>query len=154
MKVSKVQDGHQHIDIPRTRFHNICPSAQHICGRFQGWWARYRSNCIRQWRTERRNGGRLSSNLQNHSASCLDFWWSWFTFIFQEIAHPCPPCQHELRDILNDLGLLLGWKCCEPLRKPLLTASANGGERLSFRRYVRLCPAAKAGSDSCDMLVE
>jgi hypothetical protein len=30
------------------------------------------------------------------------------TFIFEEITHPRPPSQHELRYILDNLGLLLG----------------------------------------------
>ena len=30
------------------------------------------------------------------------------TFVFKEIAHLCAPGQDELRDIFDDLGLVLG----------------------------------------------
>ncbi len=41
------------------------------------------------------------------------------TFVFQEIAHPRPPREYELRDILDDLCFLLRGEGCEPLRQSL-----------------------------------
>lgn len=41
------------------------------------------------------------------------------TFVLQEIAHPCPASQHELRHIFDDFRLLFGRQCGEPLCQPL-----------------------------------
>ena len=37
------------------------------------------------------------------------------TFVLDEIAHARPTCEDELRDILDDLGLVLWRQCGEPL---------------------------------------
>lgn len=41
------------------------------------------------------------------------------TFVLQEIAHACTAGQHQLGDILDDFGLILGRKGREPFREAL-----------------------------------
>jgi hypothetical protein len=40
------------------------------------------------------------------------------TLVLQEVAHPCPPRQDQLGDILHNLSFSLGRQCLEPLCEP------------------------------------
>ncbi len=39
------------------------------------------------------------------------------TLVFEEVAHACAAGKYELGDVLDDLGLLLGWHRHEPFCK-------------------------------------
>jgi hypothetical protein len=41
------------------------------------------------------------------------------TLVLKEVAHPCPPGEDKLRDILHNLGLILGRERSKPFRQPL-----------------------------------
>lgn len=41
------------------------------------------------------------------------------TFVLEEVAHPSPPSQDQLGDVLDDLGLLLGRERREPFCEAL-----------------------------------
>ena len=43
------------------------------------------------------------------------------TLVLEEVAHACAAGKYELCDVLDDLGLLLGWHRHEPFRKAHLT---------------------------------
>lgn len=73
------------------------------------------------------------------------------TFVLEEIAHARAPSQHELRDILNDLGLVLGREGGEPFRQALRWGPCQHMPGTIRRRLrgemhdLRLCPGGRGG---------
>ena len=49
------------------------------------------------------------------------------TFVLKEIAHACPACEHQLRDIFDNLRLVLRREGSEPFRQALraITSISN-----------------------------
>jgi hypothetical protein len=45
------------------------------------------------------------------------------TLVFEEVAHACAASKYELCDVLDNLGLLLGWHRHEPFREAHFTLS-------------------------------
>ena len=72
------------------------------------------------------------------------------TFVLKKVAHARASSEHELRDILDDLGLVLGREGGEPFRQAL-RMSAQCRE-MTMRRLLkrdgkdlRLCLGGKGG---------
>jgi hypothetical protein len=75
-----------------------------------------------------------TSDEKQRSVSAVDYFGVWanfskarktpnpsetLTLILEEVAHPSPPRQHELRDILDNLGFVLRGQGRKPLRQAL-----------------------------------
>ena len=61
------------------------------------------------------------------------------TFVLEEVAHASPAGEHELRDVLHDLGLVFRGKGGEPLGKTLQLFSTGELHGYSRRRTTLPC---------------
>ena len=73
------------------------------------------------------------------------------TFVLEEIAHPRPPSQDKLGDILDNLPLLLRRECGEPFGEALRWGQSrlalDSGGYVFPGGHAQPCPASTAGSD-------